>query len=290
MKKVSFEHIKNVGFPESWIENALNVPNEKKPKPLLFRYYRYTIGASAVLVIAVCASLFLFFGSGNNSIIHIPSQSVQSTEKTDFSISGTGNTAVSSIRTTASEEYNAPVTAPEPSEDNSRQAVMSTNATDDKKNSGTTENQTTGSAVTEKPSESTAVIQEKTEQQTGTEVLFSTQTPMTGSASEPASESGAKRCVIICKIDFSLTDGSAYCKLVGDDGSVLGSRNLFDPEHKATVKSVDSGQTELTYIINGNDAKSAQGKLYFAVFYDGSGKVLKQSPMIYLYEDLYFRF
>ena len=35
MKKLSFDNIKNIEFPESWIEKALNVPSQQPKKTLL---------------------------------------------------------------------------------------------------------------------------------------------------------------------------------------------------------------------------------------------------------------
>lgn len=55
MNEFDFSQLSAVATPESWIENALNIPKKKKPLPFLLR--PYVIGAAASLVI-VAAVLF----------------------------------------------------------------------------------------------------------------------------------------------------------------------------------------------------------------------------------------
>lgn len=62
MKKVSFDNIKNIEFPEIWIEKALNVPSQQKKKSLLPFRYRYAIGLTSCAVLAVLVCLPFLFG------------------------------------------------------------------------------------------------------------------------------------------------------------------------------------------------------------------------------------
>ncbi len=61
MKKVNFDSLTNLKAPDSWIENAINVPKMQKKKPLAFLKYSRTLAAVACLVIvsAVCLSVYL---------------------------------------------------------------------------------------------------------------------------------------------------------------------------------------------------------------------------------------
>lgn len=63
MKKVSFDEIKNIEFPESWKENALSIPSKKNTKQVSnVRFYRLAAGIAACAVIAVAVAFSLLFG------------------------------------------------------------------------------------------------------------------------------------------------------------------------------------------------------------------------------------
>lgn len=61
MRKVNFDSLTNLKAPESWIENAINVPKAEKKKPIAFLKYSKQIAAVAclVLVSAVCLTVYL---------------------------------------------------------------------------------------------------------------------------------------------------------------------------------------------------------------------------------------
>ena len=73
MKKLSFDNIKNIEFPESWIEKALNVPSQQPKKTLLPFRYRYAIGFTSCAVLAVLVCLPFLFGMSKEVDLTSPS-------------------------------------------------------------------------------------------------------------------------------------------------------------------------------------------------------------------------
>ncbi|MDO4882310.1 MAG: hypothetical protein Q3975_03075, partial [Oscillospiraceae bacterium] len=70
MNEFDFEKLKNIkiDFPESWVENALEIPSKehKKPAPILF--YRYAAGIAACVVMGLAVILTMIFGIGKNNV------------------------------------------------------------------------------------------------------------------------------------------------------------------------------------------------------------------------------
>ena len=69
MKEFDFEQLKNleIVFPESWVENALKVPSEKKkPKPV--RLYRYASVTAACIVLASAIGFTMMLGFNRNVV------------------------------------------------------------------------------------------------------------------------------------------------------------------------------------------------------------------------------
>jgi len=70
VNEFDFEKLKNIkiDFPESWVENALEIPSKehKKPAPILF--YRYAAGIAACVVMGLAVILTMIFGIGKNNV------------------------------------------------------------------------------------------------------------------------------------------------------------------------------------------------------------------------------
>ncbi len=82
MKKVNFNQLKNVKTPESWIENAINIPQRNK-KPIPFYLRPYFIASAASVVLCCALSLFVFANLGNDvSVLPVsnPTDSITSTQ------------------------------------------------------------------------------------------------------------------------------------------------------------------------------------------------------------------
>ena len=67
MKKANFNTLKNLSVPESWIENALAIPEKEEQKPAAVPFWKkprfIAMAASLVLVSALSIALFLSMGS-----------------------------------------------------------------------------------------------------------------------------------------------------------------------------------------------------------------------------------
>ncbi len=82
MKKVNFNQLKNAKTPESWIENAINIPQRNK-KFIPFYLKPYFIASAASVVLCCALSLFVFANLGNDvSVLPVsnPTDSITSTQ------------------------------------------------------------------------------------------------------------------------------------------------------------------------------------------------------------------
>ena len=68
MKEFDFEQLKNIDieFPESWVENVLNSPEEKRKYAVPNRFFYAAASAAACVIIAAAVTLSLLFGIGGN--------------------------------------------------------------------------------------------------------------------------------------------------------------------------------------------------------------------------------
>lgn len=62
MKKVNFNQLKSVKTPENWIENAINIPQKNKKKPIYLNPYIIASAACFIFCCALCAVVFAYFG------------------------------------------------------------------------------------------------------------------------------------------------------------------------------------------------------------------------------------
>lgn len=64
MSEFNFEQLKDIDFniPESWIENALIVPPEKRKPAVPVMFYRYAASAAACVILAAAVIFSLIFG------------------------------------------------------------------------------------------------------------------------------------------------------------------------------------------------------------------------------------
>lgn len=94
MKNIDFRQIKSIKTPESWIENAINIPQKNK-KIIQFYLKPYFIASVASLVLCGTICLTVFFSTSNNAIVPIAqstthttnqttTQSTENTPQTDF--------------------------------------------------------------------------------------------------------------------------------------------------------------------------------------------------------------
>lgn len=83
MKKVNFNGLKNISTPDNWIENAINIPKEKKIIPF---YLRPSVIASAVCIVFISViSVFTFTDFGSDVIIPISPVATTSVSDNNYS-------------------------------------------------------------------------------------------------------------------------------------------------------------------------------------------------------------
>ncbi|MBQ7134015.1 MAG: hypothetical protein IJO20_05915 [Ruminococcus sp.] len=83
MNDKNFDHLKNLKAPESWIENAINIPNtEDKQKPVFFLRYSRSLAAVACLVIVCAISLIIALNRDDNVLPIEPSDKTVTTDAT----------------------------------------------------------------------------------------------------------------------------------------------------------------------------------------------------------------
>ena len=70
MKKLNFNSIQSLQTPDSWIENALAIPEKESKKPAFITRPRI-IAAAASIVLVTAVSVALFLTMGNNSPVEI---------------------------------------------------------------------------------------------------------------------------------------------------------------------------------------------------------------------------
>ena len=73
MDKFSFDSLKNIEVPESWIENALNSPKEKRKYVIPKRFYYFAASAAACVIIGAAVIFSLIFGINKNVDLTEPS-------------------------------------------------------------------------------------------------------------------------------------------------------------------------------------------------------------------------
>lgn len=68
MKKLNFNQLKSVKTPESWVENAINIPSKNK-KPLPFYFKTYFIASAACIIVCCAVSLTVFLNFNGKEIV-----------------------------------------------------------------------------------------------------------------------------------------------------------------------------------------------------------------------------
>ena len=98
MKNFNFNSLQNLPTPESWIENALNIPAKEEQKPAVIPFWRkprvIAAAASLILVSALSVALFL---SMNNAPVPVKPNSKQASTEIVWSTDANGETVATEI-------------------------------------------------------------------------------------------------------------------------------------------------------------------------------------------------
>lgn len=267
MDEFNFDKLKNIEVPESWIENALNSPKEKRRYVIPRRFYYFAASAAACLIIGTAVIFSLMFGI--NKDISLTALDPQSPSNADLVVEQ--NTVTDS---------STPSTAP--SKKSGAEAQISTSLTEPSENSAETKEKTAttkskepnkqntakpGSKANQKPTEP-----DKTEAQTNaveTETQ-ETQKPVPKPTDSHQGEASLD-FYFMANVDSKAALGSIYCRIEDENGVVSKGRALkYDYE-------TEENETRLTYI---KYLKLTVGMPYTVVFYNSQGTVIAQGTVV----------
>lgn len=229
-----FRQLKAVTTPQSWIDNALNIPNKKNKKPFPLMT---VIGTAAGIAVAVAASLFIFFTVSRAPVAVPPEYTVPQTVTVPVTI-GEGSqpstrieeneTKTSAAAPTASSGVTPPrTTAPRVTEPSVTEPAEASTAP--------TVSPTT--VPPEEPTEHTTdVVPDDTEEQPAAET----------EAPEPAAPSEYFQGYFKAGDPHSFdTAGTVFCHITGADGKEYGGR--YSAAERAEVSRDSSGEPVVRY-------------------------------------------
>lgn len=310
MKKVNFDSLKNLNAPQSWIDNAINIPQTKtKEKPVLFiRYSRVLAGAACIVL--VCALSLIIFLTQDKNIVPIAPDHTPATDPT--------------YSTTAQSTESVSTQAVDPSQqsptDDTPQSVPQTQDGQSSSNgvNGGAQHETQGQTPTQKPTTDTpaqsptskptqAVPDEPTEPPSDEEpweppIVEPTDAPTdlpwepVYPSEDPGDPPGAPGegpqypsngvppadadCSGVAKKNSLTGSGQVYVRVKAPDGSYLDGGNLFTERNRATIYKELNGTVYFAYSIKSNYTLPESGR-YQCDFYNESMQRLMTS-IVYL--------
>ena len=270
MDKFNFDSLKDIEVPESWIENALNSPKEKRKYVIPKRFYYFAASAAACVIIGAAVIFSLIFGINKNVDLTEPSPG--SPSKADLIAEQTAVTDSTALFTSPTVkpggEARISTTAAEPSE-NSVEPKQKTTDPKNKSDDPSAPNSTKPeNKVIQKPSEPP-----KTEARTdapGTEAQ-ETQKPAPKPTSQHQGEASLSFC-FMANVESEAAQGSVYCRIEDDNGTVSKGRAM-----KYEYEEEEYNETRLTYI---KYLKLTAGKAYTVVFYNSQGAVIARGTVV----------
>lgn len=306
MNEFDFEKLKNIkiDFPESWVENALEIPSKehKKPAPILF--YRYAAGIAACVVMGLAVILTMIFGIGKNNVsLTKPDTDYSSgySVTPDGTIpSGTGDYNASSenapVISGADNGTSPAVTEPyENSESGNSNSIQKGTSYANGKSKAYSSDSPNPNSVNSKqkpytsdniPQKSTESDEEMPPEQTAepAEEESSAQNPTEENSPPPETKAPSDYDypdVLISYsfstyVDKSLAQNSVYCRIVDENNNNTESMPLYSSGRKVSRQNAGNNKIHLTYV---SFNKLIVGKEYSVIFYNAQGTVLKQGTV-----------
>lgn len=277
MKDKNFNNLKNLKAPDTWIENAINIPQDKnQPKaPIILKYSRI-LAAVACLVLVCTVSLVLFFTRDTDILLVNPdyTQSTSSTDNNASSTQGNKNNHKDNKKPTDN-NGGAPIedessSSEKPTSKNEEPTARPTQATQKPNKPTQKPPETKPSEDTEEPLDppiekpSEPAWEEPSEEPTDQPIE-----PSSPPEAPPGSIS-AVFSTFILKSEY--TGGNVYCKIIDSNGKLLGDSDLYSSQHRSSV----AGYTKDSYLLEYNASSKGvvtQPGYYTCYFYDGNGKV-----------------
>lgn len=276
MKKVNFHTLQSLPTPESWIENALAIPEEEeKEKPAVIprRSYRLiAAAASLVLVSLIGFAAWLLFGRTPAPIITAP-KNTASTE----SVVSTEGALASTESATAGETGTTPTQAPTAPADTNTDTTVSAPT---EPAAAPAQNAPT-EAPTERPDSPIVVPTERPTEATvrPTEITVYP-TEVTAEPSEPAfyptETPWFYENEVISDVPGSKfpENGRIYCAIYDSDGSMFGDADPYSDQHLATVLRYEKWHDSYLVVYRPSEKDVLPRPGYYTYcFYDENGNV-----------------
>ena len=283
MKRLNFDNLTNIEVPESLIKSALNVPNEI-PKRAFFpvRFHHFAAGIAACVVIAAAVIFSLMLGFHRNIDMTAPDTPSRTDSLND------------SIESTSIPDVSVPSTPP-PSLSGEEAHSGSSSAERAESTSGSKsipqiKPQADGNAAQppegKKPDTSNQKPAQTNPQPSGAEPVNTepeeNEPPQTEPEVEPTTEDQGDEPLgsvielwFTTRVDRRFIQGDAYCRIEDENGYVLGNEDLYDSSRRVFENPSYNNRVEL-FLLDTANLRLIPGKIYSVIFYDSSGRVLKQ--------------
>lgn len=306
MKEFEFEQLKNIEieFPESWVENALNSPEEKRRYVIPQRFYYIAASAAAFVIIAAAVTLSMILGIGKDVDLIEPNPDPS---QADYISGGvlpdtTNGSFTSGIPPVYSAEDSKTATAlTEPSENgntkSNRQGTASANGKSKTQSSDVTK--AANKSSKQKPvspgiqSDSGENESQAPDVQEPTDIEPE---PFDDTTNEPWEETKepAPPCefnyTLTATVESSLAQGDIYCRVTDKNGTTFGIGGLFDKTRLAQKYDAGSGNTSLVFDAYNRPAYYGRmefGESYNVIFYNAKGETIRQGWVTVYYDEYY---
>ncbi|MBE6824593.1 MAG: hypothetical protein E7513_04535 [Ruminococcaceae bacterium] len=262
MNKINFDSLKNLKAPESWIENAANIPQTvEKEKPVLIFFLKHSrsLATVACLVLICSVSLTIYLTQDRNVLpIDLNYGQAEATQKThsptDYS-SDNQNSNESIIKETQSNNETAYIEPTEKADSNPSQNHITDNTDDDNGTNGGAPHEDSTQSPTQKPTDkpTTSPSVKPTVNSTANPTITPSVKPTTPEPTiprptfpdlvEPTYNDELPGAIPItsymCYGESSvenIINNQVYCKIFDSADNQLGDSDLFSKEHHALVE------------------------------------------------------
>lgn len=291
LSKPEFDFSKYVEVPESWIKNALDIPDSVSEQPEVKPFPRRYLTAASVVLIAVLG-VSVYFLYGNKSPIPIvPKSSTPAAEapsETTFVEAPSAESGTVPDQTEPTQSKEKPSAAPtQPATQiatDSRGNIIITNRTDSTAAPTTSLTQAATESATQKPQP----IQAPTAKATETASVTPASEPVIPSSEPPTQISAPdiRKLTVIVPSDMfhvEICDSEnepLYCAVYDNSGRLLGDGDLYSDSHlieKEPIPSMEGeahGTSFLRYYEFEYDANQSPGSAFTYRIYLSDGHIL----------------
>lgn len=322
MKEFDFDKLKDIkiDFPESWIDNALEIPSKTQKKAAPVKFYRFAAVIAACVVLAVALTSYLMFGINKSVDLTTQNPDLPSTHNITGDSAAPETTDGSTLPQDATAalaetgNHNAAIAAEPPensegadgngsqSNDNNEisegisQNKRAAQSGNHKNNNNQQKPVSSGESnpLTPIPATEPPAVQQPTEEPAdNTEPATEPDNPGGGNSNKDRWDlplAASDNYFFTTTVDSSLAQGDIYCRVVSVKGASLGIGGLYDDTRRVTKIDLGDGNTELDFDTTNRPAYQnglRMGEPYRVVFYNSDGKTIKQG-WINVYYSTYF--